>query len=142
MFLRVLLLISVTSVCFGCASVLESHSIKKRQTDDNAVEGTVAPYIDILRGRDGRDGRDGEPGPRGSQGRDGKVGPQGEKGDMGEQGLPGPSSGGVTYVRWGRTTCPNTTGTEVVYSGRAAGSYYNQKGGTNDYFAYQRSLST
>ena len=33
---------------------------------------------------------------------------------MGEQGPPGPSSGGVTYVRWGRTTCPNTARTELV----------------------------
>ena len=130
MFLRVLLLISATSVCFGCAAVLESASIEKRETDDNAVEGTAPPYIEILRGRDGRDGRDGEPGPRGLQGRDGKVGP---KGDMGERGPPGPSSGGVTYVRWGQTTCPNTTGTELVYAGRAAGSHFQQKGGTNDY---------
>ena len=61
------------------------------------------------------------------------MGPKGEKGDMGEQGPPGSSSGGVTYVRWGRTTCPNTTGTELVYAGRAAGSSYGQKGGTNDY---------
>ena len=128
MFLRVLLLIAVTSVCFGCAAVVESSLIEKRQTDD--VEGTASPYIEILRGRDGRDGRDGEPGPQGLQGRDGKVGPQG---DMGEQRPPGPSSGGVTYVRWGRTTCPNTTGTELVYKGKPAGSYYSQKGGTSDY---------
>ena len=133
MFLRVLLLITATSVCFkiGWAAVVESSSIEKRQNDDN--EATAPPYIEILRGRDGRDGRDGEPGPRGLQGRDGKVGPQGEKGDMGEQGPPGPRTGGVTYVRWGRTTCPNTTGTELVYAGRAAGTYYSQKGGTNDY---------
>ena len=78
-------------------------------------------------GRDGRDGHDGEPGPRGLQGKDGKVGPKGE------QGPPGPSSGGVTYVRWGRTTCPNTTGTELVYAGRAAGTSYNQNGGSSDY---------
>ena len=105
-------------------------SIERRETDDNAVEGTAPPYIETLRGINGRDGRDGEPGPRGIQGRDGKNrlnGERGEKGDMGEQGPPGPSSGGITYVRWGRTTCPNTTGTELVYAGRAAG------GGTNDY---------
>ena len=134
MFLRALLLIAATSVCLGCAAVLESSSIEKRQSDD-AEEGTVAPYIEILRGRDGRDGRDGEPGPRGLPGRDGKngTGEKGEKGDIGEQGPPGPRSGGVTYIRWGRTTCPNTTGTELVYAGRAAGSYYNQKGGTSDH---------
>ena len=111
MFLRVLRLISATSVCISYAAVLES--IEKCQTGDNAAEETDPPYIEILRGRDGRDGRDGEPGPRGPPGRDGKVGPQGEKGDMGV-GPPGPSSGGVTYVGWGNTTCPNTTGTELV----------------------------
>ena len=131
MYLQVLLLISATSVCISSATIVESPSIAKRQSDDN--DGTPPPYIEILRGRDGRDGRDGEPGPRGLQGRDGKVGLKGEKGDMGERGPPGPSSGGVTYVRWGRTTCPNTTGTELVYAGRAAGSEYNQNGGTNDY---------
>ena len=136
MFLRVFLLIAATSVCIGCAAVLESPLIEKRQTDDN---GTAPPYIEILRGRDGRDGRDGEPGPRGLQGRDGKNGlngergEKGEKGDMGEQGPPGPSSGGVTYVRWGRTTCPNTTGIELVYAGRAAGTHYSHGGGTNDH---------
>ena len=81
----------------------------------------------------GRDGRDGVPGPRGVAGRDGKTGLQGMKGDTGPQGPPGPRSGGVTYVRWGRTTCPDTEGTEVVYTGRAAGSSSGQKGGTNDY---------
>ena len=73
------------------------------------------------------------PGPRGVAGRDGKTGPQGMKGDTGSQGLPGPRSGGVTYVRWGRTTCPDTEGTEVVYTGRAAGSYYYHKGGGANY---------
>ena len=118
MFLRVLLLVTATSVCFkiGCAAVVESPLIEKRKTDD--YDGTAPPYIEILRGRDGRDGREGEPGPQGPPGRDGKVGP---KGDMGEQGPPGPSSGGVTYVRWGRITCPDTNGTELVYARRAAG---------------------
>ena len=46
---------------------------------------------------------------------------------------PGTSSGGVTYVRWGRTTCPNTTGTELVYTGRAAGSHYTHSGGGGNY---------
>ena len=138
MYTTTLLVTVVTCVCFSWAAVLDSPLIKTRSTDDNgtdnnAVEGTAPPYIEILRGRDGRDGRDGEPGPRGPPGRDGKVGPQGEKGDMGEQGPPGPSSGGVTYIRWGRSTCPNTTGTELVYAGRAAGTSHAQKGGTNDY---------
>ena len=35
----------------------------------------------------------------------------------------------VVYTRWGRTTCPNITGTQLVYAGRAAGSWWNHKGG-------------
>ena len=41
-------------------------------------------------------------------------------------------SGGVVYTRWGSTVCPNTTGTQLVYQGRAAGSSYNLKGGGSD----------
>ena len=33
------------------------------------------------------------------------------------------------YTRWGRTTCPNTTGTQLLYAGRAAGSSRNERGG-------------
>ena len=91
------------------------------------------PYIEILRGRDGRDGRDGEPGPRGLQGRDGKNGLRGETGATGPQGPPGPSSGGLTYIRWGRTVCPDTNGTELVYKGRAAGSHWSHSGGGSNY---------
>ena len=36
---------------------------------------------------------------------------------------------GSTYVRCGRTTCPNVTGTEMVYEGFAAGDWYEHKGG-------------
>ncbi|XP_069134505.1 uncharacterized protein [Argopecten irradians] len=35
--------------------------------------------------------------------------------------------GGATFVRWGRKDCP-TSLTELVYSGYAAGSWYNDKG--------------
>ena len=41
--------------------------------------------------------------------------------------------GGRTYVRWGRTSCPNTPGTELVYKGRAAGSHYTHSGGGANY---------
>ena len=44
-------------------------------------------------------------------------------------GPPGPTAGGVVYTRWGRTTCPNTTGTQLLYTGRAAGSHYTHRGG-------------
>ncbi len=79
------------------------------------------PLIDKLRGRPGRDGM---------PGRDGLLGEQGLRGPAGTQGLPGPVSAGVTYIRWGRTSCPEALGTEVVYSGRAAGTYYAHKGGS------------
>ena len=50
------------------------------------------------------------------------------KGDVGPA---GPSSGGVTYVRWGRTNCPNTA--ELVYAGRAGGSLWSVNGGGSNY---------
>ena len=87
-------------------------------------------------------GRDGLPGPPGAPGRDGLDGTNGQKGDKGERGdpgvvgppgPPGPVSGGATYIRWGRTSCPSITGTSLVYNGRAAKSYYNQKGGGVNY---------
>ena len=82
----------------------------------------------------------GERGLPGSQGPPGISGPQGavgEKGDRGDPGLPGPQgpqgaqgppTGGAVYVRWGRTSCPTGQGTQLVYSGRAGGSYYTHKG--------------
>ena len=36
------------------------------------------------------------------------------------------SGGGVNYIRWGRATCPDTEGTEPVYSGR--GAHFQQPG--------------
>ena len=56
----------------------------------------------------------------------GERGPTGQKGDTGP---PGPSVGGAVYTRWGRTTCPSSNGTQLVYAGRAAGSWFNHKGG-------------
>ena len=57
------------------------------------------------------------------------VGERGFAGDRGLPGPPGPSMGGAVYTRWGRTTCPNITGTQLVYAGRAAGGRYIYKGG-------------
>ena len=50
------------------------------------------------------------------------------KGDLGVEGPPGPpglAGGGTVYIRWGRTTYPSVPGTERVYEGIAAGSFYN-----------------
>ena len=69
------------------------------------------------------------PGTPGEKGRDGE---KGVKGDTGAEGPPGPqgrAGGGTVYIRWGRTTCPSVPGTELVYEGIAAGSFYSQKGG-------------
>ena len=93
-------------------------------TIGNGVNTSSLPYIEVLRGRDGRDGRDGVAGPRG---------PQGQKGQQGVAGLPGPQNGGVVYTRWGKTTCPNVTGTELVYAGRTGGSWYSNTGGGANY---------
>ena len=101
----------------------------------------------MLRGRDGRDGQDGLPGLAGRDGRDGRDGKDGKDGEDGERGepgirgppglqglpgqpgLPGPSIAGTVYTRWGRTTCPNTPGTELVYAGRVGGSHPSASGG-------------
>ena len=116
---------------------IEKFGISKRQMNAFENEENVfkpgPPFSEVLRGRDGRDGRDGEPGPPGFPGREGKIGGRGEKGETGAQGPPGPRSGGVTYIRWGRTICPDTEGTELVYTGRAAGSHYSHSGGGGNY---------
>ena len=97
---------------------------------------------ELLSGRDGRDGpagRDGLPGPAGAPGKDGHDGTNGQKGNKGERGEPGivgppgPVSGGATYTRWGRTSCPSIAGTSLVYSGRAGKSFYNHGGGGGNY---------
>ena len=75
-------------------------------------------------GTNGRDGRDGEPG---------SEGPQGPPGPSGPTGAPGLNGGGLTYVRWGRTSCPTVQGTELVYDGLTAGSWHDHTGGGANY---------
>ena len=140
-----------------CNVTTENLSVGKRQANEN--DG-IPSYVEILRGRDGIPGAQGpagNPGPAGSDGIDGEKGmkgdsglrgpmgqtgatgdtgesgPAGEIGLTGPQGAPGIAGVSYMYVRWGRTTCPNTKGTELVYTGRAAGTFYNVQGGTNDY---------
>ncbi|XP_052063607.1 short-chain collagen C4-like isoform X2 [Mytilus californianus] len=38
---------------------------------------------------------------------------------------------GVTYVRWGKKTCPANS--DIVYTGQAGGNYYTNKGGGSNY---------
>ena len=69
------------------------------------------------------------------QGPPGPPGPQGDTGPAGSPGStgpPGPTTGGIAYVRWGRTTCPSTPGTRLVYKGRAGGSHFSHSGGGAD----------
>ena len=39
----------------------------------------------------------------------------------------------MVYTRWGKTSCPNVSGTELVYAGRAGGTLYTSKGGAANY---------
>ena len=87
---------------------------------------TTGQKCNCTNGRDGSDGPPGTPGNAGSPGFPGFSGPAGRRGP------PGPPNGGVVYTRWGRTTCPSTSGTQLVYEGRAAGSRYNARGGGSD----------
>ena len=97
---------------------------------------TCPSKIEFLRGRDGRDGQPGAPGAEGVPGRDGRhgrdgsTGMQGPPGPPGVQGPPGTTLAGTIYTRWGSSTCPNVTGTELIYSGITAGTHYNIGGGT------------
>ena len=69
-------------------------------------------------------------GPRGPVGEKGSPGSPGLTGLQGEHGPQGPAAGGGTvYTRWGRTSCPMNQGTDLVYSGRAGGTKYDQHGG-------------
>ena len=39
----------------------------------------------------------------------------------------------MVYTRWGNSGCPNITGTEQVYTGRAGGTRYSHQGGGANY---------
>ena len=116
-------------VNYNCVSLLDlisSPASPAGNTTELEVLGNFdkavsrIPIIDLLRGRDGLPGRDGK---------DGEQGPRGERGMTGAQGPPGPRSAGVTYTRWGKSSCPSIPGTELVYSGIVGGTLYNIQGG-------------
>ena len=97
-------------------------------TAQGTCSSSILPGIP---GRDGHDGRDGLQGPIGPQGPIGEHGQKGDPGFAGQKGSKGDAGlSGVTFVRWGRTVCPRGTGT--VYTGVAAGTKYDTKGGTSD----------
>ena len=35
----------------------------------------------------------------------------------------------MTYIRWGNDSCPDTAATQLVYAGRAGGTFYTTQGG-------------
>ena len=120
---------------FICAA-----TIVEAQTGRDGRDGLPGlPGRDGEVGRDGGVGRDGRDGVAGRDGKDGELGEKGDPGLLGPPGPPGPSSGGVVYTRWGRTTCPDTSGTELVYAGRAGGSWWNHKGGGANYLCLPES---
>ena len=82
----------------------------------------------------GATGPQGPPGEKGdTEGLQGPRGLTGASGEKGPAGPLGPKSGGVTYVRWGKSSCPNVTGTELLYAGRAAGTFFSKVGGGSNY---------
>ena len=91
------------------------------------------PGLKGARGISGPQGPAGISGPRGAVGDKGERGHPGLPGPQGEQGPQGPPTGGATYIRWGRTTCPSGHNTTLVYSGRAGGTRYDHKGGAANY---------
>ena len=130
-------------------AVLKSE---ERRSVSNNSSLFSCPNFELLRGRDGRDGqrgrdgRDGMPGAQGPPGPPGELGPaggpQGPQGEPGVRGAPGPQgavgpagprSGGVTYTRWGKSSCPDIVGTELIYVGRAGASDITHKGGGANY---------
>ena len=69
----------------------------------------------------------GEKGSSGLLGPTGLTGPKGATGQKGVKGDKEERNGGTVYVRWGHDQCPSTA--QLVYSGRAGGTYYSHTGG-------------
>ena len=51
---------------------------------------------------------------------------------------PGPHSGGGIFTRWGKSSCPATEGTSLLYSGLAAGSANDVQGGGANHLCLPR----
>ena len=80
------------------------------------------------KGEMGYEGIKGDKGEKGTIGSPGSTGLTGHKGTSGQKGIKGEKrNGGTVYVRWGHDQCPSIT--QLVYSGRAGGSYYSHSGG-------------
>ncbi|XP_066301220.1 uncharacterized protein [Branchiostoma lanceolatum] len=141
--LSVLYLFLCISVGLAVVTEGEEGPCPKQMENSNVNNITVVAPA----GPAGSNGDPGPPGPRGVRGErgetgtPGKLGPHGPEGEKGEKGAPGEKGnqgaegfgGGAMYIRWGRTSCPEGTGTETVYSGRAGGPMYNEAGGGSNY---------
>ena len=91
------------------------------------------PGINGPKGDSGTQGVRGDPGVQGPNGEQGAQGISGIQGPAGVTGPPGPVTGGVTYIRWGKTSCPSVQGTQLVYNGITAGSLWSHVGGGANY---------
>ena len=107
---------------------------------DSGLDGSFGPAGPAgssgprgIKGNNGDFGFRGESGLTGESGSPGPVGPPGARGPQGKEGPSGPLSGGATYTRWGKSSCPSVRGTEYVYSGIAGGSLFTQDGGGSNY---------
>ena len=91
------------------------------------------PGLRGLKGEIGHQGMIGDKGKRGSGGLPGSTGLTGPKGATGQKGVKGDKqerNGGTVYVRWGHDQCPSAA--QLVYTGRAGGSYFEHSGGGSD----------
>ena len=147
----ILLLVASSS---GIALPELDGEIRGSETNESDTTTAICLTLErVLRGRDGRNGEVGPQGPQGppgERGETGNIGPpgspgipgddgspgapgrdgqQGPNGPPGPVGPPGPRSGGVVYTRWGKSSCPSTPGTELVYAGRTGGTQYGHTGG-------------
>ncbi|CAH1793932.1 unnamed protein product [Owenia fusiformis] len=142
-----------------------AHSQRgKRQAAGTSASGCIygRDGRDGMVGPQGPPGQQGPPGPAGRDGRDGltgqglstedisnlveafhtnycinrSTGAQGTQVSPAPIGSSPPGTGGATYVRWGRTTCP--TNVEQVYSGIAGKSHHIDKGGGVNYLCLPR----
>ena len=133
--------------CYGCQSEgVQGPAVSPGEpgppgpAGERGPQGVVGPQGTTgPQGRTGPEGAIGPMGlpglhgPTGPKGATGQQGPPGQQGVAGRQGPKGLSNCAGMYIRWGRTTCPVNQSTELVYSGRAGGSWFNRGGGATNY---------
>ncbi|CAB4037067.1 Hypothetical predicted protein [Paramuricea clavata] len=121
---RHFLILLVTQLLFLAVIAESADQVRKRRALSTQGTSGSCQGLPGLPGRDGRDGRDAMLiGPPGKRGAPGPTGTQGVKGN----------SGGVVYTRWGRSDCPQSGNTTMLYSGVMGGSYFTHTGGASNY---------